>query len=187
MRHPVFGTGNGTPLGLSDHSKAALAAKYVRQAISYAMPRNLIIQQLLNGYGNPGITTPVIGDYATGYAVTQGFNSNLTPYAFNLTKARELLQAAGYFPAGGPPQSIWDTYGFAIAAVLVAATAALAVIYFRERRRNRTIRQAAGNSAQKSTSPLQYLEKIQGKQPVESSTSAAKSHANSSQDPKEGS
>ena len=134
MRHPVLGTGVATPLGQSDPSKAALAAKYVRQAISYAIPRDLIIQQLLNGYGNPGITTPVVGDYSTGYAVTQGFNPTLAPYSFNLTRARQLLQLAGYFPTPLPSLSIWDTYGFAITTVLVASVITIGAIYLDERR-----------------------------------------------------
>ncbi len=135
MRHPIFGTGLSTPLGQSDPSKAALAAKYVRQAISYAIPRDLIIQQTLAGYGIPGITTPVIGDYSTGNAITAGFNTALSPYAFNLTKSRELLQAAGYFPATlGPPLSIWTTYGFLITTILLAAVVTLAAIRLDERR-----------------------------------------------------
>jgi ABC-type transport system substrate-binding protein len=138
MQHPVFGTGVNTPLGQKDPSKAALAAKYVRQAISYAIPRDLIIQQLLGGYGNPGITSPVVGDHTTGFAVTEGFNAALAPYSFNLTKSHELLQAAGYFPYPSSPLSIWDTYGFAVTVILLGAVAALASIYTVEVRRNRT-------------------------------------------------
>jgi ABC-type transport system substrate-binding protein len=96
MRHPILGTGIDTPLGRQDPSRAALAARYVRQAISHAVPRDQIISQILNGYGVPAITTPVIGDYKTGFAVTEGFNTALAPYSFNLTRARELLQLAGY-------------------------------------------------------------------------------------------
>jgi len=136
MQHPVFGTGKATPLGQHDPSDAALAAKYVRQAISYAIPRDLIIQQLLAGYGNPGITTPVVGNYRTGFAVTEGFNNALAPYGFNLTRSRELLEAAGYYPSPpGPSPSVWDTYGFAITTVLVAAVATLAGIYIFEVKR----------------------------------------------------
>ncbi len=134
LRHPIFGTGVATPLGTSDPSKAALAAKYVRQAISNAIPRDLIIQQLLNGYGIPGVTTPVIGDHATGQAVTQGFNPSLAPYSFNLTKARDLLQMAGYFATPPPPLSIWQTYGFAITVILVASVIAVGSIYLEGRR-----------------------------------------------------
>ncbi|HEX4921240.1 MAG TPA: ABC transporter substrate-binding protein, partial [Candidatus Bathyarchaeia archaeon] len=134
MQHPILGTGLGTPLGTADPSKATLAAKYVRQAISYAIPRDLIIQQVLNGYGNPGITTPVIGDYATGKAVTQGFTTTLAPYTFNLTKSRELLQEAGYFPTPAPHQSVWDTYGFMVTVILVASVLVVTGIYLDERR-----------------------------------------------------
>jgi len=138
MLHPIFGTGVNTPLRLSDPSKASLAAKYVRQAISYAIPRDLIIQQLLAGYGNPGITTPVVGNYRTGFAVTDGFNTALTPYSFNLTKSRQLLQAAGFFPAA--PPSIWQTWGFALTVMLLATAVTLAALYGVEVRRNRATR-----------------------------------------------
>jgi ABC-type transport system substrate-binding protein len=135
MQHPMFGTGVNTPLGRSDSSKAALAAKFVRQAISNAIPRDLIIQQLLNGYGNPGITTPVVGDYRTGFAVTEGFNTALTPYSFNLTKSRQLLEAAGFFPTA--PPSIWTTYGYALTVMLLATVITLAALYRVEVTRNR--------------------------------------------------
>jgi ABC-type transport system substrate-binding protein len=135
MRHPIFGTGLGTPLGQSDPSKAALAAKYVRQAISYAIPRDLIIQQTLAGYGIPGVTTPVIGDYSSGYSIMAGFNTALSPYSFNLTKSRDLLQAAGYFPPPpGPSASIWTTYGFLITTILLATVVTFAAIRLDERR-----------------------------------------------------
>jgi ABC-type transport system substrate-binding protein len=135
MNHPVFGTGTGTPLGQRDPTKAALAAKYVRQAISYAIPRDLIIQQLLFGVGHPGITTPVVGDYKTGTATTDGFNTALVPYAFNLTKSRQLLQAAGYFPTTPTAPGFWDTYGIYITSALVAAVVALSAIYVLKVRR----------------------------------------------------
>jgi ABC-type transport system substrate-binding protein len=149
MRHPVIGTGVSTPLGQRDPSKAALAAKYVRQAISYAIPRDLIIQQLLNGYGISGITTPVIGDYRTGYAVMDGFNTALAPYGFNLTKSRQLLQAAGYYPPTSPSPSVWDTYGFAVTVMLLGAVATLAAVYATELRRKRPVEAApAPNTVQ---------------------------------------
>jgi len=109
MQHPILGTGIDTPLGRQDPSRAALAAQYVRQAISYAVPRERIINQLLNGYGNPAITTPVVGDYKTGFAVTEGFNTALVPYSFNLTRARELLQLAGYQQALPPLEAQFTT------------------------------------------------------------------------------
>jgi len=148
MRHPIFGTGVATPLGQSDPTKAALAAKYVRQAISFAIPRQLIIQQELAGYGNPGITTPVVGDYTTGYAVTQGFDTSLAPYSFNLTKSHQLLQAAGFFPSTSVSPSIWATYGFALTVILIAAVITLATISVLEWRKRRAVL-IAFRSAQK--------------------------------------
>jgi len=109
MRHPILGTGIDTPLGRQDPSKAALAAKYVRQAISHAVPRDQIISQILNGYGLPAITTPVSGDYKTGFAVTEGFNTALAPYSFNLTRSRELLQLAGYQQSFEPLEAHFTT------------------------------------------------------------------------------
>ena len=135
MQHPIFGTGTGTPLGQQDPSKAALAAKYVRQAISHAIPRQIIIDQLLNGYGVPGITTPVVGDYRNGNTVTDGFNTALSPYSFNLTMSRQLLQQAGYFPTTPTQQSFWDAYGIYITSALVAAIVAISAIYILRVRR----------------------------------------------------
>ena len=157
MQHPIFGTGINTPLGKSNPSQAALAAKYVRQAISYAIPRDLIIQQLLAGYANPGVTTPVVGDHSTGTAVTEGFNTALAPYNFNLTKSRELLQAAGYFPAAAP--SVWATWGFALTVMLSATALTLLAIYVTELRRHQLVRK------QKPPTPLTILDTAGGSKP----------------------
>jgi ABC-type transport system substrate-binding protein len=135
MQHPIFGTGTATPLGQKDPSKAALAARYVRQAISHAVPRDLIIQQLLYGYGYPGITTPVAGNYKTGIASTIGFDTALAPYDFNLTESRQLLQQAGYFPTTPTPPGFWDAYGVYIVSALVAAVVALSAVYILRVRR----------------------------------------------------
>lgn len=136
MQHPIFGTGTGTPLGQSNPSQAATAARYVRQAISHAVPRDLIIQQLLFGEGLPGITTPVAGNYRTGFAQVAGFNTALTPYDFNLTESRQLLQQAGYFPTTPTPPGFWEAYGIYIVSALVAAIVAISAVYmFRIRRK----------------------------------------------------
>ncbi|TMI35983.1 hypothetical protein E6H26_05500, partial [Candidatus Bathyarchaeota archaeon] len=104
-------------------------AKDVRQAISHAVPRDLIIQQLLFGYGYPGITTPVAGNYKTGLPIITGFDTALKPYDFNLTESRQLLQQAGYFPTTPTPPGFWDAYGVYIVSALVAAIVALSAVY----------------------------------------------------------
>jgi len=89
MQHPVFGTGVDTPLGKQDPSRAAEAARYVRQAISHLIPRQQIIDTVLGGYATLGITTPIT-------RATIGFDSSLQPYSYDVTLAKALLAAAGY-------------------------------------------------------------------------------------------
>ena len=137
MQHPVIGTGVDTPFAQAhpgNATAAALAAKYLRQAISYAVPRDQIVGQLLNGYGIPAITTPVVGNYKTGIPLTEGFNTALHPYAFNLTKASELIKAAGYVPAT-PPSGFFEAYGLYLTIALVAAIVALAGVFVWRTRR----------------------------------------------------
>jgi ABC-type oligopeptide transport system substrate-binding subunit len=91
MRHPIFGTGVDTPLGKSDPSRAAEAARYVRTAFDYAVPRELIINNLLAGYGDPGVT-PMLP--------TQPFyDTSVTARPFDLNQAKSYLQMAGYNPS----------------------------------------------------------------------------------------
>jgi ABC-type transport system substrate-binding protein len=54
LRHPVFGTGVDTPLGKQDPSRAFEAAAYIRKAISFATPREQIVQEIAAGLGHPG-------------------------------------------------------------------------------------------------------------------------------------
>lgn len=94
MYHPIFGTGVDTPLGKSDPSKAAEAAKDVRKAISYLVPRSLIVDKLLDGLGSEGIVPMA--------PWSQGYPKELQPYPYSIEKAREELEAAGYQVPGGP-------------------------------------------------------------------------------------
>jgi len=137
MKHPIIGTGTDTPYAQQypgNATAATNAARWIRQAISYATPRDQIITNLLNGAGVAAITTPVVGNYKTGAALTQGFNTALQPYPYNLTKAGQLLQSAGYSPTYGA--SFIDQYGvYLIGAVVVAAVAVAAVYILKVRRR----------------------------------------------------
>lgn len=101
-RHPIFGTGVDTPLGQEDPTKAAEAARYVRIAFDYAVPRQLIIDNLLAGFGEPG---------ATNMLPTQPYyNTSITPREYDLTKSKEYLEKAGYtvpaLPAPPAPEFI---------------------------------------------------------------------------------
>lgn len=137
MEHPILGTGVGTPWAQQhpgNATAAANAARWIRQAISYAVPRDLIINSLLHGYGSPAITTPIIGDYASKTAVTDGFNTNLSPYPYDLSKAAQLLAQAGYQQIG-LTTSFFDQYGiYLISAIVVAAVVVAAVYLLRIRK-----------------------------------------------------
>ncbi len=96
MQHPIIGTGVDTPLGQSNPARAAEAARYVRTAFDYAVPRQLIIDNLLAGFGDPG-ATPML-------PTQPYFNASITPRPYDLATAREFLEMAGYtLPGPAPP------------------------------------------------------------------------------------
>jgi ABC-type transport system substrate-binding protein len=94
--HPIFGTGVDTPLGQSNASRAAEAANYVRMAFDYAIPRQLIIDNLLDGFGSAlGVHWQPWQLYA---------NTSITARPYDLAKAAEYLAMAGYdIPVPEPP------------------------------------------------------------------------------------
>jgi peptide/nickel transport system substrate-binding protein len=70
-----------------NQTKAPLDNVKVRQAINYAIPVAAIVPNVLMGYG-AAMTSPVP-------ALTPGHDGKLSPYKFNLDKARELMKEAG--------------------------------------------------------------------------------------------
>ncbi|MHA2357267.1 MAG: ABC transporter substrate-binding protein [Candidatus Heimdallarchaeaceae archaeon] len=82
LKHPQFGTGELCPIPGLDSAKA------IRKAISHAVPRQTIVDEILEGLGAPGIT-------ATPDSVV-GFNDQLEPYAYDLDLAIEYMEDAGY-------------------------------------------------------------------------------------------
>lgn len=82
MLHPVMGTGELTPVGTAE------AAKWIRKAISHATPRDIIVEEILNGLGAPA-TTPV-PDAIVGY------DDTLEPYAYDLDLAIDYMEDAGF-------------------------------------------------------------------------------------------
>ena len=82
MNHPIIGTGENTPL------KTPEAAKFIRQAINHLIPQQKIIDEFYLGCGFPGATlvSPLI----------RGFDESLKPYEYNITRAKELMEQAGY-------------------------------------------------------------------------------------------
>ena len=129
MQHPVWGTGVDTPLGKQDPSKAAEAARYVRQAISHLIDRESIIETLMAGYATPGVTTDIC-------TLTAGWDaSTFKAYSYDTTLAKSLLAAAGYDTGVAPPAAdILGQYGlYIVAAVVVVVVVVAAVVVWRMR------------------------------------------------------
>jgi peptide/nickel transport system substrate-binding protein len=86
----AFNTGaalaDGTAIG---DGHPALKDKRVRQALNHAIDRDTIIKRALEGHGTPG-TTIIPPNYAQLHLTPD------SPYAFDLAKANQLLDAAGY-------------------------------------------------------------------------------------------
>jgi ABC-type transport system substrate-binding protein len=130
MKHPVFGTGVDTPLGKQDPSRAAEAARYVRQAMSHLIDRATIIATITNGYGTPGITTPIT-------RVTAGFDTSLQPYSYDVQLAKQLLANAGYDTGVAPTNTFWSQYSLyiAVAVVVVVVLVAVSAVYYMRRKK----------------------------------------------------
>lgn len=70
-----------------NQTKVPLDNVKVRQAINYAIPTAAIVPNVLMGYG-AAMTSPVP-------ALTPGHDATLSPYKYNLDKARTLMKEAG--------------------------------------------------------------------------------------------
>jgi len=128
MNHPVFGTGVDTPLGQEDPSKAAEAAKYVRQAMSYLIPRQDIIDTILDGFGTPGVTTTIT-------TLTAGFDTSLESRGYDVEMAKSLLAAAGYDTGVAPPaDDFLSEYGLYLAIAVVVVIVAVGAVFFIRKR-----------------------------------------------------
>lgn len=97
MRSPIWGTGVATPNGQTDPANAAVYARYVRLAFDYLIPRQLIIANLLSGFGDPGaVHVNSLSPY---------LNTACVPRTYDPVKAKEYLAMAGYsvgITPGGP-------------------------------------------------------------------------------------
>lgn len=71
-------------------SKAPTDNLKVRQALNYAVDREAIIKSILQGYGTPIASLQGAKSF--------GYDPNLKPYAYDPTKAKQLLQEAGVKP-----------------------------------------------------------------------------------------
>lgn len=91
LKHPIFGTGELTPNG------DAAAALAIRKAISHAVPRDVLVNEILEGLAAPA-SSPMPD-------ASVGFDDTLEPYAYDMDLAREYMVEAGYDLAKGTEQA----------------------------------------------------------------------------------
>src|SRR6478735_8415617 len=84
-----YGADNGKTIPKGGPSTKALLDPAFRDALGYAIDKNLLVQRVLGGYGDPGntIVPPVLGKWHV---------EPTTPRTFDIAKAKQLLDAAGY-------------------------------------------------------------------------------------------
>ncbi len=112
--NPIWGLGTGTPAGQKDPAHTSTYAKNVRTAFSFLVPRQQIVNSLLQGLGTPGIaqffpTSGVIspGDIYAGISVdplnTQTALAYLASAGYN-TGVKPISQGGGVIPV--PPVTV---------------------------------------------------------------------------------
>lgn len=96
LRHPVIGTGELTPVGTPE------AAKWVRKAISHAIPRQFICDKLISHKAIPGVTSIPDGCVL--------FCEDLNHYSFNIDLAIYYLEDGGLPDYPFNPFDQYDPY-----------------------------------------------------------------------------
>jgi ABC-type transport system substrate-binding protein len=100
--NPLWGTGTATPNGVKDPTHAATYAKDVRTALSFLVPRQQIVQNLLLGLGTAGITQ----FFPTSGVISPGdIYSGITYDPLSPATALSYLAAAGYNTGYAPPSA----------------------------------------------------------------------------------
>ena len=85
-----FLNGKATPLGLSDATKVDEAGKYVRKAISHMVPRQKIVDEIMEGVASPA--NLLMPNVAQGWA---GYDTHPVR-EYNVDTAKALMEDAGF-------------------------------------------------------------------------------------------
>ncbi len=85
----TYGTGTGNTIQKGGPSTKALLDPAFRDALGYAIDKDLLVERILGGFGDPGSTViaPVLGKWHVDPA---------TPRTFDIELAKQKLDAAGY-------------------------------------------------------------------------------------------
>ncbi|NHJ85409.1 MAG: hypothetical protein FK734_08090 [Asgard group archaeon] len=80
--HPYLGTGELCPIASPE------SGNHIRKAISYMIPRQIIVDEILDGLGTPGVT---------GWSpVSIGYDDSLEPLDYNIELAKYHMALAGF-------------------------------------------------------------------------------------------
>jgi ABC-type transport system substrate-binding protein len=140
MQHPILGTGVDTPLGQQDPSRAAEAASYVRRALDCMMPREAIADTFFGGVAEIMYSHRTPGLWGNMEVMEAREGRTWAPFEYNMTKAMEFMEMAGYDYVGWPPVDepepepepepgvpIW-AYGIGAAVVIVGGISVYSLV-----------------------------------------------------------
>lgn len=126
FKSPIWGTGVDTPLGKKDPTRAAEAAKYIRQAIAHVIPREAILNDLMGGFGEIHATPMTSCEI--------GFDPTVPPREYDLEKAKMLMEKAGYSYEEEVVVHPIEAYLPYIAAAVVVVAVVVPVLYLYRKR-----------------------------------------------------
>ncbi|MGC9779785.1 MAG: hypothetical protein HZR80_11125 [Candidatus Heimdallarchaeota archaeon] len=117
MLHPYIGTGELCPIASEE------SGRHIRKAISHLVPRQVIVDEILDGMGYPGVTHWP--------KVSIGFDESLEPYEYSINLALEQIEAAGF-----DLTTTTETTGVGLVAVIsILALAGATQIFFLKKRK----------------------------------------------------
>ncbi len=116
MLHPYIGTGELCPIAGTE------SGKHIRKAISHIIPRQIIVDEILDGLGRAGVTHWP--------SVSVGFDESLEPYEYSVDTALAHMAAAGF------DVSITEVNGIGLAVVIsILALVGASQVFFLKRRK----------------------------------------------------
>jgi len=120
MEHPYLGTGASCPIATAE------SAKHIRKAISHMIPRDVIVEEILNGIGAPGVTG--MPDVAV------GFDTSLVPYEYSIEIALDHMEAAGFDIPDIPTITAPTGFGLVVLMSILALAGASQVFFLKRRK-----------------------------------------------------
>ncbi|NHK32489.1 MAG: hypothetical protein FK730_14140 [Asgard group archaeon] len=120
--HPWLGTGELCPISDPD------SGKYIRQAISHIIPREVICTEILEGLAAPG-ATPMPN-------VAIGWNPALLPHEYSIDIAKQKMELAGFEYPPEPTPTPTETTGIGLYVIMsILALAGASQVFILKRRK----------------------------------------------------